>query len=1039
MIQAFSAKNPWQVLKAMANKPHINLRLIHADELSAHVQSKAEGKFGVSFGNHKDMKKKQSKAAKQTLQVDTAVLEAFPHTFEEQCQVGIVLALAKVDQPHLPSHFRPIVLLSLFYRVWASLRSRQLLHQLVGYVDEDAHGFLPGREPAHTWLQIQSLVELALQSSTDLGGLSSDVVKAFNTIRREPLFRVAKHIGVPETLLRPWHKFLHSLGRRFSILDQLSEPVFSNIGFPEGCPLPVAAMAVLDMNLHAYMHVFAPQVRTFSFVDNINLLTAEVQAIATAYMALRTFFQLWGMTLDDEKTYVWGTTPHARKVVSGLGFTRKDTAKELGGCLTFCAGNRVSHYVSKGDNLERKWQQLRKSQAPLHQKLSALPICFWPEALHGASGSLGNDRYLHRLRLQAMSALRLRVAGANSLLRFALEDPPMADPGYYQLTRSIFTFRRLCRKIPSLMQQWKFFMDHHQGQVLDGPFTKILQCFATLGWSILTVPWVECQVDLVVDFMAIDGKALARLIHEAWLRHVARCINGRSTLHGLQSLDLSLCKLGEKDYTALQTSQVRSIQQGAFLSPGQQAKFDLSQSGLCPCCHISDVQLHWLKCPRYREAKDKIPLTDSELDELPLYCSVHLLGPECEARKRLDTALASMSAQPDFVSTPGKGRQQIFTDGSCWKDEPSGLTFATWSALNATTGEVVAASLLPGLSQTIARAELFALLAATQWANRHGCSICIWCDSQYTVARASQILLGTLDLSEEIVPNHDLWDQLASEGTQLYHSQVELRWIPSHLEEILCTDSQQEWVVRWNDLADSCAGSLQYHALELYSDYIRDITAHRQWWSHRLRALRSFYLEVATIRLEEKTRLPSQGEGPILVDDTDWGLSIDSTSLVDSVPCVIPPDLPMRRKMPLEFIELLITLLSCIEDSEAAYKPISYVEISMLFLQLAEFRLPVTDAQSEFDSWKPPHLLHVRPTLASVVQIIRQGFVVLLKGLRLSHGVSRLDRTETGITMPCDGLILQPSASVLAQLPSLVVAFNPKGIRKAADLARPCR
>ena len=97
----------------------------------------------------------------------------------QQLLEGLVIAIAKCGDAHRPNEYRPIVLLSIVYRCWASLRARQMLHQLEPYIHADAHGFLPTREPAQTWLHVQAAVETSIQSSLPLAGIGTDFVKAF--------------------------------------------------------------------------------------------------------------------------------------------------------------------------------------------------------------------------------------------------------------------------------------------------------------------------------------------------------------------------------------------------------------------------------------------------------------------------------------------------------------------------------------------------------------------------------------------------------------------------------------------------------------------------------------------------------------------------------------------------------------------------------------------------------------------------------------------------------------------------------------------
>eukprot|EP00438_Fugacium_kawagutii_P036700 Skav200932 [mRNA] locus=scaffold2433:372726:376943:+ [translate_table: standard] len=66
ILETFKAKNHWAYLKALASKPSINFRLVHADELTRHVEHKAAERFGAGVSNHKQKKKDKKSSVPPT-------------------------------------------------------------------------------------------------------------------------------------------------------------------------------------------------------------------------------------------------------------------------------------------------------------------------------------------------------------------------------------------------------------------------------------------------------------------------------------------------------------------------------------------------------------------------------------------------------------------------------------------------------------------------------------------------------------------------------------------------------------------------------------------------------------------------------------------------------------------------------------------------------------------------------------------------------------------------------------------------------------
>ena len=252
-------------------------------------------------------------------------------TWPSSILFGVVQLLAKEPGASTVARFRPIVVFSTIYRAWASLRARQLLRQFRQHIAQGAYGFLPGCEPSQVWLPLQADIELALREGRAKCGLSTDLVRAFNFISREHTYFLAECLGVPSRIMVPWKRFLADCKRAFRIRGCLSQSCSSVRGMPEGDALSVYAMVQLDHSWHLYMKQFCPTIQTFSFVDNLTLTAAHVFYLAQGLACLRSFFNLWGMRLDEGKSYSWSTDPQQRKLLGILGFQSVHRARELGG------------------------------------------------------------------------------------------------------------------------------------------------------------------------------------------------------------------------------------------------------------------------------------------------------------------------------------------------------------------------------------------------------------------------------------------------------------------------------------------------------------------------------------------------------------------------------------------------------------------------------------------------------------------------------------------------------------------------------------
>ena len=98
-----------------------------------------------------------------------------------------------------------------------------------------------------------------------------------------------------------------------------------------------------------------------------------------------------------------------------------------------------------------------------------------------------------------------------------------------------------------------------------------------------------------------------------------------------------------------------------------------------------------------------------------------------------------------FHSEPRHGvRNHVFTDGSFFKRVVFNLDRAAWAVVNASTGMTVSCGCVPGLCQTIVRAELWGLISAAEWALRFGTEVLLRTDSASICRKACGVQKASL-------------------------------------------------------------------------------------------------------------------------------------------------------------------------------------------------------------------------------------------------------------------------------------------------------
>ena len=194
-----------------------------------------------------------------------------------------------------------MIIRSMVYRAWSSLRAGQLLGQLKDILQGSIFGFMPKKEAAEVWMLTQAAIEHSLLTEHPVQGFVTDIKRAFNNLPRMPTLMMAKHLGFPESLVHTWMNFLKEADRYFVIRQVVSSFLQSTCGLPEGCALSCIGMLLVNHCHALYMQQYAPQILSLSFVDNYELLTRQVAHLAHGILVQDTFLELLCLETDPSK------------------------------------------------------------------------------------------------------------------------------------------------------------------------------------------------------------------------------------------------------------------------------------------------------------------------------------------------------------------------------------------------------------------------------------------------------------------------------------------------------------------------------------------------------------------------------------------------------------------------------------------------------------------------------------------------------------------------------------------------------------------
>ena len=747
------------------------------------------------------------------------------------------------------------------------------------------------------------------------------------------------------------------------------------------------------------------------------------------------------LQLDESKSYTWTTTGSHKAALQILGYPVLDAARELGGIMSFGPATRNRALVDRITSLSPLWEALRRSRAPLHYKLAVLPAKFWSKALHGIAACPLSGTHIQKLRVQATRALGILPGGASSALRLSLAANLDSDPGFYQLWVCIRDVRRMSLKLPNLLSLWRSFMQGYTGRTYHGPFSKLLLLLNQVHWQIVDPPWVLDHDGLSHNLLECPESMLRRQVEHGWLHHVSRQHRHRKQMRDLNGIDMELLHTDMKALSALDAARVSAVRSGAFLFDAQHARYDLSKTGLCAHCGIEDTVEHRVRCcPQYQSLRQPYASVLASWDELPVSLTHHLLPPANPFLPRVKAMLYELpDTTLDFHCVPdAEVVQHLFTDGSCQAAATMDFALAAWGVVLAGRSMVVASGLLSGLAQTVARAELTALISATAWVLKFRVRAVIWIDSKFVVQSAQAMWAGGIYQHWE---NSDLWRRLEALFVQLEEHQLQVLHTPSHLNDKATESPMEDWQAQHNNHADTVACIANRNRGHSF------MAEYDKAWEYFVkmraagRALRSIFLGIADRELRGHR---SSGQDQDLDDPPEAERPVPGSTqhrFADLLPLTWQQELQNAAPtLPWDFLHGFCDFLFRQDTSSSEAYEISWIEL--LFMLKVEEQLPFpfqrqdgTWASSQLCAFSPPPM-----TVAGQLGVIRRAakFLFGVLGFR-DLLVARLDRTSVGIGFFQDGCLLGCDLALLQRARADIQAFTfGRRVGGQGALARHC-
>ena len=740
---------------------------------------------------------------------------------------GIVYSLEKVENAAKINQYRPITIFSLIYRTWSSIRARQCLLHLAQYASGRCCGNIPHKSTTMIWMGIQSLIEQSEEDGEKVGGAMVDIVKCFNHLPRMPIMEVCIHLGIDSKIIRAWSSALCQMERRFHIRGATGPGIKSTTGCAEGCALSVVGMLAINLLVDSWMKWQSPSVHLWSYVDNLEITASQAEHTIQGLLNLRQIMYILDLQLDDDKTFLWSNDMADRKIIREADLPVKFWARDLGGHVQYGKMATNSVITKRMASFKPRWRDFARSKATYKQKLKAVRMVAYPNVLHGiASVHVGEDHY-EEVRTGVMTGLCEESAGASPYIHLSLLEFPTADPGFYAVHKTVMDVRvhltfEACQRVldqaarPNLRQRF-----------IVGPCHVLLHRLQQIGWSWHSDGFHD-EFMQPIDLWQAPIQLLLHCLVRAWQTRIAHKMSARKSFGGLEKCSPYLTRQ-RWPTSPIEAGVLRTCLNGTFYTADHLKYVNKSETALCPFCSAPDSKKHrhW-ECKKLEHARKCNPQHLQEILSMSDATTNHGWIPQPEKLAEYHELLHNIKDTTGhflFSDDDPKNHCEIFTDGSCRTPANAITRLATWgvvvsSQTSASPADFwpVSSGVVPGLIQTITRAELMAIKSAFKFGVRITGTFRLWTDNQFVFNIVHRMIQAPyVFIWPTQKPNHDLILDILQLVRISLNRCVGIIKVCSHADGTLENDAIVRWSFRGNQAADECAASAIYTYPKLLS------------------------------------------------------------------------------------------------------------------------------------------------------------------------------------------------------------------------------
>eukprot|EP00438_Fugacium_kawagutii_P005146 Skav207840 [mRNA] locus=scaffold3025:85744:89028:+ [translate_table: standard] len=833
--------------------------------------------------------------------------------FPDWMMLARTVPLAKKEGDLRVSDSRPITILASIYRVWSKVTCHALVSHISAFLPRHITGLLPKRGAFQAIYKQQWALEHAKQRGISLQGITLDLTKCFNTLRRTRLLQQMRDLNFPAELVECWYFSLQSLSRYWDIGGFASDTVGSTTGCPEGDAFSVLTMLLVCLAWTSLVTHDDTDIEASAYADNWSMRGP----FHTHEQALRDTLRLCdflGLSIDWSKTWLWSTDGNhiddLRSLVQHItgcsSVAVKLRATDLGCEVAYKSHAVFGRMIDRFDRARARLVRLQRQRWRHDLKLRLIRSSVYQAAFYGVELVLAPTSQLTSLRTQVAYALlggSCKTVNAAILLYVI---PSLDDPFVYVIVQALKQAKAFMHTHPASQHDFvRILAIPDNRSKVHGPASALREYLGRVGLGVDKRGFLFGGPSDGLHLVDSPLRDLVQEVTTEWQQHLL-LFNTERTGIGMQ---LRIDGIGTgrllSEFSDDQRLLLLREISGGFQTQLQKSKWDVHTSDQCQWCNgAQDTRAHRIfSCPAFAQVRlpheDLLSRIQEDFEFLANLPTLRVQGQHALVR-----LMSSVFPEPELAPAQcdqilglyGEATPVFYTDGSCaYPDQPV-IRFASYSVIaDLAVTEVrrqhlaaqfkqtsrlpdtlvpIAVARLSG-RQVIHRAELVAVL----WIFAHFDRALVHSDSSFVLLWVEKLQAGYWDTD---VFMHDDYDLLKRLKAVLRPAHQVLK-VKAHQDCHLVVDHSQCYRALGNHVADLYAGKTNRDLLPEAAQVLHDYAAQYLEQMSDMRAFYSYLVQFNYARIQAggSTQDGSSQDAPpvhnLLAQMNDWHADGDWT------------------------------------------------------------------------------------------------------------------------------------------------------------------